>query len=50
MELTVLPLANIILKKYLQKDECFNPEKFLEKLYKKKYFELLVKKNMETRR
>ena len=38
---TVLPLANIILKKYLQKDDFFNPEKFLEKLYKKKYFELL---------
>ena len=37
----VLPLANIILKKYREKDKFFNPEKFLEKLDNDKYCELL---------
>ena len=37
----VLPLANIILKKYREKDKFFNPEKFLEKLDNEKYCELL---------
>ena len=37
----VLPLANIIFKKYLEKDKFFNPETFLKELDNKKYFELL---------
>ena len=37
----VLPLANIIFKKYREKDKFFNPETFLKELDNKKYFELL---------
>ena len=46
---TVLPLANIIFKKYREKDKFFNPGKFLEKLDNEKYFELLKtwKQNVE---
>ena len=37
----MLPLVNIIFKKYREKDEFFNPENFLEKLDNEKYFKLL---------
>ena len=37
----VLPLVNIIFKKYREKDEFFNLVKFLEKFNNKKCFELL---------
>ena len=40
---TVLPLVNIIFKKYREKDEFFNLVKFLEKFNNKKCFELLKK-------
>ena len=36
-----LPLVNIIIKKFKEKDEIFNPEKFLEEFDQEKYFELL---------
>ena len=36
-----LPLVNIIIKKFKEKDEFFNPERFLEELDQGKYFELL---------
>ena len=36
----VLPLVNIIFKKYEEKDQNFNPEKYLED-DQEKYFELL---------
>ena len=38
---TALQLANIIFKKYREKDEFFNAEKFLEKLDNEKSFKLL---------
>ena len=44
----VLPLANIILKKYREKDKFFNPEKFLEKLDNEKYFELLKTRKQDV--
>ena len=37
----VLPLANIIFKKYKEKDEFFNSQKYLEEVDQEKYFELL---------
>ena len=37
----VLLLVNIILKKYKEKDEFFDPEKYLEEVDQEKYFELL---------
>ena len=37
----VLLLVNIIFKKYKEKDEFFNPEKYLEEVDQEKYFELL---------
>ena len=37
----VLPLVNIIFKKYKEKDDFFNPERFLEEFDREKYFELL---------
>ena len=37
----VLPLVNIIFKKYRDKDEHFDPKKFLEEVDQEKYFELL---------
>ena len=37
----MLPLVNIIFKKYRNKDEHFNPKKFLEEVDQEKYFELL---------
>ena len=37
----MLQLANIIFKKYREKDEFFNAEKFLEKLDNEKSFKLL---------
>ena len=37
----VLPLVNIISKQYKEKDELFNPEKYLEKTDQEKYLELL---------
>ena len=37
----VLPLANIIFKKYREKDEHFNPTRFLEEVDQENYFELL---------
>ena len=37
----VLPLVNIILKKYKEKDQSFSPEKYLEEVDQEKYFELL---------
>ena len=36
-----LPLVNIIIKKFKEKDKFFNPERFLEELDQEKYFELL---------
>ena len=36
-----LPLVNIIIKKFKEKDEIFNPERFLEEFDQEKYFELL---------
>ena len=36
-----LPLFNIIFKKYKEKDDFFNLERFLEKFDQEKYFELL---------
>lgn len=36
-----LPLVNIIFKKYKEKDDFFNPKKFLEKFDQEKYFKLL---------
>ena len=37
----VLPLVNIILKKYKENDQFFNPEKYLAEVDQEKYFELL---------
>ena len=37
----VLPLVNIIFKKYKEKDEFSNPKKYLEEVEQEKYFELL---------
>ena len=37
----VLPLANIILKKYKENDQFFNPEKYLAEVDQEKYFKLL---------
>ena len=37
----ILRLVNIIFKKYKEKDNFFNPERFLEELDREKYFELL---------
>ena len=37
----VVPLVNIIFEKYRNKDEHFNPKKFLEEVDQEKYFELL---------
>ena len=37
-----LPRVNIVLEKYKDADEVFNPMQFLEKLDNEKYFELLV--------
>ena len=37
----VLLLVNVILKKYKEKDEFFDPEKYLEEVDQEKYFELL---------
>ena len=37
----VLPLVNIILKQYKEKDEFFNLKKYLEEADQEKYFELL---------
>ena len=37
----VLPLVNIIFKKYKEKDNFFNPERFSEEFDREKYFELL---------
>ena len=37
----VLLLVNIIFKKYKEKDEFFNPEKYLEEVDQEKYFELI---------
>ena len=37
----VLPLVNIISKQYKEKDELFNPEKYLEETDQEKYLELL---------
>ena len=37
----VLPLVNIILKKCKEKDEFFDPEKYLEEVDQEKCFELL---------
>ena len=37
----VLPLINIIFKKYKEKDEFFNPKKYLEEVDQEKYFKLL---------
>ena len=37
----VLPLVNIIFKKYKGKDDFFNPERFLEEFDRGMYFELL---------
>ena len=44
-----LPLVNIILNKYKEKDEFFYPTRFLEEFNSKKYFELLnaCKKEVE---
>ena len=36
-----LPLVNIIIKKFKEKDEFFNPDRFLEEFDQEKYFELL---------
>ena len=36
-----LPKINIIIKKYREKDDFFNPERFLEEFDQEKYFELL---------
>ena len=36
-----LPLVNIIIKRFKEKDELFNPERFLEEFNQEKYFELL---------
>ena len=38
----VLLLVNIIFKKYKEKDDFFNPERFLEEFDWEKYFELLT--------
>ena len=35
-----LPLVNIIIKKFKEKDEFFNPDRFLEEFDQEKYFEL----------
>ena len=37
----VLPLVNIILKQYKEKDEFFNPTKYLEEADQEKHFEVL---------
>ena len=37
----MVPLVNIIFEKYRNKDEHFNPKKFLEEVDQEKYFELL---------
>ena len=37
----MVPLVNIIFEKYRNKDEHFNPKKFLEEVEQEKYFELL---------
>ena len=37
----VLLLVNIIFKKYKEKDEFFNPKKYLEEVDQEKYFELI---------
>ena len=37
----VLLLVNIIFKKYKEKEDLFNPERFLEEFDRGKYFELL---------
>ena len=37
----VLPLVNIILKKYKENDQFFNPEKYLAEVDQEIYFELL---------
>ena len=37
----VLLLVNIIFKKYREKDEHFNPAKFLEEVNLEKYFKIL---------
>ena len=45
-----LPLVNIIIKKYKEKDEFFNPTQFLNEFDSEKYFELLAawKKDAEA--
>ena len=45
-----LPLVNIIIKKYKEKDEFFDPTQFLNEFDSKKYFELLAawKKEFEA--
>ena len=46
----ILPLVNIITKKYKEKDEFFNPTQFLNEFDSKKYFEFLAawKKDVEA--
>ena len=46
----ILPLVNIIIKKYKENDEFFNPTQFLNELDSEKYFELLAawKKEVEA--
>ena len=41
----VLPLVNIIFKKYKEKDDFFNPERFFDR---EKYFELLKAWNADV--
>ena len=45
-----LPLVNIIIKKYKEKDEFFDPTQFLNEFDSEKYFELLAawKKEVEA--
>ena len=45
-----LPLVNIIIKKYKEKDEFFDPMQFLNEFNSKKYFGLLAswKKEFEA--
>ena len=45
-----LPLVNIIIKKYKEKDELFDPTQFLNEFNSENYFELLAawKKEVEA--
>ena len=43
-----LPLVNIIIKKYKERDEYFNPMEYLNDLDSEKYFELLAKWKKEV--